>query len=35
VGIFSPKLGTELLFLSQGVRLLSLVLVAAPYAIWA
>ncbi len=35
VGIFSPKMGTELLLLSQGLRLLSLVLVAAPYAIWA
>ena len=35
VGIFSPKVGTELLLLSQGLRLLSLVLVAAPYAIWA
>jgi hypothetical protein len=34
VGIFSPKLGTELLLLSQGLRLLSLVLVATPYAIW-
>ncbi|MGP8049324.1 MAG: nucleoside recognition domain-containing protein [Desulfobaccales bacterium] len=35
VGIFSPKVGTELLLLSQGLRLLSLVLVAVPYAIWA
>jgi hypothetical protein len=34
VGIFSPKLGTELLLLSQGARLLSLVLVAIPYALW-
>ncbi len=34
VGIFSPKLGTELLLLSQGLRLLSLVLVAVPYALW-
>ncbi len=34
VGIFSPKLGTELLLLSQGVRLLSLILVALPYALW-
>ncbi len=34
VGIFSPKLGTELLLLSQGLRLLSLLLVAVPYAIW-
>jgi hypothetical protein len=33
-GIFSPKLGTELLILSQGVRLLSLILVAIPYGIW-
>jgi hypothetical protein len=34
VGIFSPKLGTELLVLSQGLRLLSLLLVAVPYAVW-
>jgi len=34
VGIFSPKLGTQLLLLSQGLRLLSLVLVAVPYALW-
>ncbi len=34
VGIFSPKLGTQLLLLSQGLRLLSLVAVAIPYAIW-
>jgi hypothetical protein len=34
VGIFSPKLGTELLLLSQGLRLLSLLIVAVPYAIW-
>ena len=34
VGIFSPKLGTELLLLSQGLRLLSLLLVAVPYAMW-
>ena len=33
-GIFSPKLGTELLLLSQGLRLLSLILVAVPYGIW-
>jgi hypothetical protein len=33
-GIFSPGLGTQLLLLSQGVRLLSLVLVAVPYAMW-
>ena len=33
-GIFSPKLGTELLLLSQGLRLLSLVLVAVLYALW-
>jgi len=33
-GIFSPKLGAELLLLSQGLRLLSLVLVAVPYAVW-
>ncbi len=35
MGIFSPKLGTELLVLSQGLRLLSLILVAIPYALWA
>jgi hypothetical protein len=34
VGIFAPALGTRLLVLSQGLRLLSLVLVAAPYALW-
>jgi len=34
VGIFSPGLGTQLLLLSQGVRLLSLVAVAVPYALW-
>ncbi len=34
VGIFSPKLGTELLVLSQVLRLLSLVAVALPYAVW-
>jgi hypothetical protein len=34
VGIFSPGLGTRLLLLSQGMRLISLVLVAAPYAWW-
>ncbi|MEW6658491.1 MAG: nucleoside recognition domain-containing protein [Thermodesulfobacteriota bacterium] len=34
VGIFSPKLGTELLLLSQGLRLLSLIIVALPYALW-
>jgi hypothetical protein len=33
VGIFSPALGTRLLLMSQGLRLLSLVLVAAPYAL--
>jgi hypothetical protein len=31
IGIFSPKLGTEFLLLSQGVRLLSLILVTIPY----
>ena len=35
VGIFSPKMGIELLVLGQGLRLLSLVAVATPYAIWA
>ncbi len=34
VGIFSPKLGTELLLLSQGLRLISLILVALPYGMW-
>jgi hypothetical protein len=34
VGIFSPGLGTKLLLLSQGLRVLSLVLVAVPYAVW-
>ena len=34
MGIFSPKLGTQYLLLSQGLRLLSLVVVAVPYAIW-
>jgi len=33
-GIFSPKLGTELLVISQGLRLVSLVMVAVPYAMW-
>jgi hypothetical protein len=32
VGIFSPGLGTKLLVMSQGLRLLSLMLVAVPYA---
>ncbi|HZE20440.1 MAG TPA: hypothetical protein VE082_00160, partial [Desulfobaccales bacterium] len=34
VGIFSPALGTRFLLMSQGLRLLSLVLVALPYALW-
>jgi hypothetical protein len=34
VGIFSPGLGTRFLLMSQGLRLLSLVLVAVPYAMW-
>jgi hypothetical protein len=34
MGIFSPKLGTEYLLLSQGLRLVSLAVVAVPYAIW-
>lgn len=34
MGIFSPKLGTQFLLLSQGLRLVSLVLVALPYALW-
>ena len=34
VGIFSPGLGTRFLLMSQGLRLLSLVAVAVPYALW-
>jgi hypothetical protein len=34
VGIFTPALGTRLLLMSQGLRLLSLVLVALPFALW-
>jgi hypothetical protein len=34
VGIFSPGLGTRFLLMSQGLRLLSLVVVAVPYAMW-
>jgi hypothetical protein len=34
VGIFAPGLGTRLLLMSQGLRLLSLILVAVPYALW-
>jgi len=34
MGIFSPKLGAELLLLSQGVRLLSVVVVTVPYGLW-
>ncbi|MFZ5450192.1 MAG: nucleoside recognition domain-containing protein [Thermodesulfobacteriota bacterium] len=34
IGIFSPGLGTRLLLLSQGLRLLSLVLVVVPYGLW-
>jgi hypothetical protein len=34
VGIFNPKLGTQLLLTSQGLRLASLALVALPYALW-
>jgi hypothetical protein len=33
-GIFSPKLGTELLVLSQTLRLVSLAVVTVPYALW-
>jgi hypothetical protein len=33
-GIFTPKLGTQLLLISQGLRLGSLALVALPYAFW-
>jgi hypothetical protein len=35
MGIFSPALGTQLLFLSQGLRIASLLLVTVPYAVWA
>jgi hypothetical protein len=34
-GIFTPKLGAELLLLSQGLRLASLILITLPYALWA
>jgi hypothetical protein len=34
VGIFSPKLGTELLLTSQGLRIISLILVTIPYLWW-
>lgn len=34
VGLFSLAMGTELLLLSQGLRILSLLAVAIPYAIW-
>ena len=34
VGIFSPGLGSKYLVMSQGLRLLSLMLVAMPYALW-
>jgi hypothetical protein len=34
MGIFSPGLGARLLVTSQGLRLASLILVAAPYALW-
>lgn len=33
-GIFAPKLGTELLLTSQGLRIVSLLLVALPYWWW-
>lgn len=33
-GIFSPALGTELLIMSQGLRIASLVAVVVPYGIW-
>jgi hypothetical protein len=33
-GIFSPGLGGELLVLSQGLRILSLLVVLIPYGIW-
>jgi len=34
VGLFSLAMGTELLLLSQGLRILSLLAVAIPYAVW-
>jgi hypothetical protein len=34
VGLFNLAMGTELLLLSQGLRILSLLLVAMPYAVW-
>jgi hypothetical protein len=33
-GIFSPRLGAQLLLFSQGLRLVSLVLVTIPYGVW-
>jgi hypothetical protein len=33
-GIFSPALGTELLIMSQGLRILSLIAVVIPYWVW-
>ncbi len=33
-GIFSLKLGSQLLFLSQGLRVTSLILVCIPFALW-
>ena len=34
VGIFAPRLGTQLLLASQGLRILSLILVTLPYLWW-
>jgi hypothetical protein len=34
VGIFSPKLGSQLLLTSQGLRIISLILVTIPYLWW-
>jgi hypothetical protein len=34
VGIFSPKLGSQLLLTSQGLRIISLILVTIPYFWW-
>jgi hypothetical protein len=34
VGIFSPKLGSQLLLTSQGLRVISLILVTIPYLWW-
>ena len=33
-GIFSPRLGTQLLLTSQGLRIISLIMVTIPYLWW-